>query len=142
MEFAANLVLALHLFSLAMGTGSGIANSAIGPLYGPSSAEQRNVLFKLAAVLGRNGQIAIGLLWITGIALIFMKGYNLMEMPVMFWIKILFVIILSGASGMASAAARRFANGDMAASTRAAMFGMVAGVSSVVVILCAVFAFE
>ncbi|MCB9994215.1 MAG: hypothetical protein H6873_11235 [Hyphomicrobiaceae bacterium] len=142
MEFAANLVLALHLFSLALGTGSGVANSAIGQLYGTSSAEQRSVLFKLAAGLGRNGQIAIGLLWVTGIALIFMKGYNLMEMPVMFWIKIVFVIILSGASGMASAAARRFANGDMAASTRAAMFGTVAGVSSVVVILCAVFAFS
>lgn len=142
MDIAAKLVLALHIFALVLGMGSGMANTRLGPLYGAASQDQKNILFKVGAGLSKNGHIGLGLLWITGIALIFMRGWDITAMPLAFWVKMLFVIILSATVGMGSAAAKKFAAGDMAASTRAAMFGAASGVSGIIIIIAAVFAFQ
>lgn len=142
MDIVVKLVLSLHIFAMVLGLGSGFASRRVGPLFGGSSQEQKSILFQLGRGLARNGNLGLGLLWVTGIALIFLRGWDLGAMPIAFWFKMLFVIILSAAVGISTKAARKFAAGDMAASAKAAMFGWLAAVSGVAVIICAVFAFS
>lgn len=142
MDVVVKLVLALHIFAMVLGLGSGFASRRVGPLFGGSSQEQKTILFQMGRGLAKNGNIGLALLWVTGIALVFLRGWDITAMPLAFWFKMLFVVILSAAVGISSKASRQFAAGDMAASTKAAMFGWLAAVSGVIIIICAVFAFS
>lgn len=142
MDIAAKFVLALHILGLVLLMGTGLANARIGPLFGTSSDEQKGVLFKLLGALRGNLHIGLGLLWVTGIALIFMRGFDITQMSIWFWVKMLFVVIVSATVGIGASAARKFETGDVAASGRVAMMGMASGISGIIIIICAVFAFQ
>jgi len=141
MDILINILIFLHLFGLVIGMGSGIALSRIGPLYGTSSEEQRKLLFRLAMMLGKNGHIGLGLLWITGPLVVWLK-FGTLDLGPWFWAKMVLVVILSASIGMGSAAFRKFAAGDMAASARVALTSRISGLAGLLIILTAVFAFN
>lgn len=141
MEILINILIFLHILGLVIGMGSGVALSRLGPFYGQISEDQRGVLFKFAFLLGRNGHIGLGLLWVTGILVVWLKYGGVADFSWWFWAKMVLVVILSASIGMGSAAFRKFAAGDMGASARAAMAGKINAVAGVLIILSAVFAF-
>lgn len=143
MEWVVIFLLFLHFFALALGTGSGFAAARLGPLVGTATPEARQTLFKLGLMLGRNGHIAIGTLWVTGLLMLWIEyGAAWGELSLWFWFKILLVIVYSGTIGVGTAAFRRFTTGDVAASGRAALMGKINAVLGPLIILSAVIAFH
>jgi putative membrane protein len=140
MDILYKLIVVAHILGLVLGMGSGMALSRMGPFYG-QAGEAKGVLFSFGRLLGKNGHIGLGLLWVTGILLIIMK-WDITSMSPWFWAKMVFVVILSAGIGMGSAAYKKFVAGDVAASGRAALFGKINAVAGVAIILCAVFAFK
>lgn len=141
MDIVVSLLIFLHFMGLVIGMGSGIAMGVLGPMYGQASEEQRGLLFRIGKLLGRNGHIGLALLWITGPLIIFLKYGGLGAMTDFFWIKIVFVVILSASIGIGSAAFRRWANGDMSASGRVALTSKINGACGILAVLFAVLAF-
>lgn len=142
MDIVIKIILLLHFIGLGMGVGSGMAMMRVMPQIGQSGAAERARLFSAARGIGLNGNVGLGLLWVTGILLVILgPGLAVFSNP-WFVAKLVFVVILSAAMGMGGAAVRKFAAGDNAASVRAAMMGRVGGASSLLTILCAVFAFS
>jgi len=141
MDIIVNLLKVLHLLGLVLGMGSGLAMTRIWPIYGASSEEQRSVLFKMGRVLGKNGHVGLALLWVTGILIVWLDYGGIDAFSWWFWAKIVFAIVLSASVGIGSKAYRRFAAGDMGASARVELASKVSGISGVLIILFAVFAF-
>ncbi|HEY8596453.1 MAG TPA: hypothetical protein VIL84_14530 [Devosiaceae bacterium] len=137
-----NVILFVHLFSLVLGMGSGIAMSNIGPLMGQSNADQRSTLFRLGDILARNGHVGLGLLWVTGIVLVAMRWSDLGTLSAWFWVKIALVVVLSASIGMGSRAYRGIKAGDMASAALARRAGMVNAICGPAIIFCAVMAFN
>lgn len=142
MDILINLLIALHILGLVIGMGSGMANARLGPMYGTASAEQRSLLFKIGSMLGKNGHIGLGLLWITGILVVWLKYGGVGEFTFWFWVKMVLVVALSASIGIGSSAYRKFAAGDMGASARVAIAGKISAVCGVLVIVSAVFSFQ
>lgn len=143
MEWVVIILLFLHLFALAIGTGSGFAAARLGPLIGTASPQERKSLFKLGIMLGRNGHIGIGTLWVTGLLMLWLEyGSVLGSLSAWFWFKILLVVIYSATVGVGTAAFRRFTQGDVAASGRAALMGKINAILGPLIILSAVIAFH
>lgn len=141
MDILVNLLIALHLFSLVLGMGSGIALTVVMKRVGAARDEERARLFALGSTFSRNGHIGLGLLWITGIVVAFLKYGGLGGFGAWFWIKMALVIVLSASIGMGSAAYRKFRNGETAASGRMAMFSTLSAAAGMLTIVAAVFAF-
>lgn len=137
------ILLFLHLFGLAFGMGSGIAASRIGPFVGTASENERQSLFKLGRMLGRNAHIGLGTLWVTGLAMVWLEyGSNLGGLSLWFWFKILLVVVYSATVSIGTASFRRFTDGDVAASGRAALMGKINIILGPLIILSAVVAFK
>ena len=137
-----NVLIGLHLLGLVIGMGSGIALGVMGPLYGQAKDGERSLLFRIGNALGRNGHVGLGLLWVTGILIVFLKYGGIGAMTPWFWAKMVAVVALSASIGIGSAAYRRFQAGDNGASARVALTATINKVLGPVIILLAVFAFN
>lgn len=142
MDIVVKFLLFLHFFGLVIGMGSGLAMSRMGPLAQNASDDQRSVLFSAGKMLSQNGHIGLGLLWVTGLLMVWLKYGALDGLGIFFWIKMILVVVLSASIGMASAAYKRVRAGDASAMPRVKMFGMINGLAGLGVILSAVFAFN
>mgnify|MGYP000392144044 CR=1 FL=1 len=142
MDIVIKILLFLHFFGLVIGMGSGVAMSRMGPLAQNANDDQRSILFTAGKMLSQNGHIGLGLLWVTGLLMVWLKYGSVDGMSVYFWIKMILVVILSASIGMASAAYKRVRGGDLSAMPRVKMFGMINGLAGLGVILSAVFAFN
>lgn len=141
MDILNTILIALHLLGLVFAMGAGIALGVMGPLYGTAKDGERSMLFKIGNTLSRNGHVGLGLLWVTGILVVFLKYGGIDALNWWFWLKIVLVVILSASIGIGSAAYRRFQAGDNGASARLALTGTINKVVGPLIILCAVFAF-
>jgi uncharacterized membrane protein len=89
--------------------------------------------------------MGLGLLWITGLSMLFTRwgGFrNLPNMPWQFHLKLALVVILSGLIGYIQTLMRRVQKGDTAAMATIRMLGPVAFVTVLAIVTCAVFAFS
>lgn len=142
MEIFLNILLMLHFLGLAMGMGTGLALSRVSPKLAEAEGTTRSTLFSIATALGKNGHIGLGLLLVTGILMVVLKYQGISSFGTWFWIKMVFVVILSASVGMGSAAYRKAAAGEDGALQRTKMFGAINGVSSLAIIVSAVMAFN
>ena len=141
MDILNTLLIALHLVGLVIGMGTGVALGVLLPRLGAARDGERARLLDIGDALVRNGHIGLGLLWVTGILIVFLKYGGVGGLSPWFWIKIALVVILSASIGIAAAAYRKFKAGDMAASARLAMAGKLNMLVGPLAILAAVFAF-
>ena len=142
MDILIKVLLMLHFLGLAMGMGSGMAMSRMGPKLAAAQGDTRTVLFDYGKLLGMNGHIGLGLLWVTGIVMVLLKYQDIASLSVWFWVKMAFVVALSAAVGMGAAAYRRARAGDTSAMARAKTMGMISGLSGLGAVISAVMAFN
>jgi protoporphyrinogen IX oxidase len=140
MDIFINILLFLHFFGLVIGMGSGIALSTVSRLVVNPGAESG--FDKVMVALARNGHVGLGLLWLTGLLMVWLKYEGVGAFDFWFWIKIAFVIVLTASVGIGSAAARRARAGEAGAAGRTKMASMVSGISGLIIIFAAVFAFN
>lgn len=132
----------IHFLALAIGIGGGVANGLIGMRLAKADAALRPVLTGIQATLGKLGLLSIVLLWVTGVALTYLLYDGWANLPPSFWLKIIFVVILTGLLarlGMVSAKARR--SNQPPPGKTLALLGQMATLSSVLIVVFAALAF-
>lgn len=140
MDILVNILLFLHFFGLVLGMGSGMALSNATRIVTAAPAESGFERF--TGMLARNGHIGLGLLWVTGLLMVWLRYGGVGAFSVWFWIKMVLVVVLSAAVGMGAAAYRKAKAGDGEAARRAKIASTVSGLSGIGIIFAAVFAFN
>ncbi len=135
------ILLILHLFGFGAGMASSVGNFAIMQKARAAPVDGM-VLSKLSPVLGRVGQIGLGLLWLTGIILVWSKWDGPQNLPPAFWVKFACVVLITGVSVMLGITAKQIQAGNRALITRMPVLGAASGILLVLIVIFAVYAFD
>ncbi|HEX8900863.1 hypothetical protein [Vitreimonas sp.] len=139
---AFDILLALHLIGLMMGAGGGFGSMITQREAATRSPEQAATLKSLGPAMVRFSAIGLVIMLATGFALVFVKYQSLGDLPLMFWIKMLFVTTLTLASILVHLTYAKIKAGDFSAASRLAILGPASGMSSLLAVIFAVFAFH
>ncbi|MCP5072406.1 MAG: hypothetical protein GY947_03820 [Rhodobacteraceae bacterium] len=96
-----DLLKTIHFLSFSMGIGGGIANAILGAKLAQAEPEFSAKFAPVARVVGRLSFLGLILLWLTGGAMLSLAYDGWTGLPVMFWIKIGFVVVLTFAATLA-----------------------------------------
>jgi hypothetical protein len=131
----------LHFVGFGMGVAAAAGNGVVGGqiAQAPGNAP---VLSRLQPIFGRMGQVGLGLLWLTGLALVWTKWGGPQNLPYTFWIKIGAVVALTGLVAYLTILGNRARAGDQAARQQAAMVGPLGGIFLGLIVIFAVLAFN
>lgn len=121
---AYDLLLALHFLGLFMGGAAALGLPVLGATIQATKVDHRPSVGKAARPLRLIGQSGVELLIVTGLILVFTDG-SANSLPLLFWIKILFVAALVVSIYLATQAGARAATGDADASRQARLLGKV-----------------
>jgi uncharacterized membrane protein len=135
------ILLILHLFGFGAGMASSVGNFAIMRMIRSAPADGP-VMSKLSPLLGRVGQVGLGLLWITGVILVWTKWGGPQNLPTAFWIKFLCVLLITVVSAMLGITAKQIQAGNRALVARMPILGASAAVLLVLIVIFAVYAFD
>lgn len=138
-----SLLLAAHLVGVVLVGGAALVLWRAADLLagGERSGQGLPNLGRFIYGLGNAG---LGLAWVSGLILLFSKfnGFSgLVALGPWFWLKIVFVIALSGMLGAAGANFKRAVSTQPTAAAKAAGLGGIAVVCTVAVLVTAAFAF-
>ena len=142
MSIIANLLLLLHFFGVAMAVGGGIALSQVGPKLIAMPPDERGQLWPLEVFFSRLGSFGLVMLLITGPLMVWLKFGGVGGFNAWFWAKMALVAVAAIGVGLHDWAGARFRRGNEGASSLMFIGGRVAGASMLLVMLCAVFAFN
>lgn len=140
MSLVETILLWLHFLSLALGAAAGFGIPVIGVAMDSAPPEGREVLAGRIRALQRMGHAGIGLLVLTGLALVWTDGGIAGDVR-MFWIKMVLVALLFASIIGASRTARKALAGDAAAAERLPTFSKANVALMVLIVLFAVLAF-
>lgn len=137
-----DILLALHFLGLMLGAGGGFGSMIVMRTAATLPAEQGAALRIPGPTLARVAGAGLVLMWTTGLALVPLRygGYD--ALPTMFWVKMLFVATLTLAAILTELTYARVKRGDAGAAQRLAVFGPVAGASSLLAVLFAALTFH
>jgi putative membrane protein len=136
-----HFLLWLHFIGLAMGLGSGIALSQVGPRLVAAPPDQRELLWTFETTFARIGATGLAVLLVTGPALLVLKFGGAEGLGDWFQAKMLFVATLVIGVGLHHWAAARYRKGDDAKAKLMLIGGRIAGASAVLAVLCAAVTF-
>lgn len=139
---AFDILLALHLIGLMMGAGGGFGSMITQRAAATRPPEQAATLKSLGPAMARFSAIGLVIMLATGFALVFVTYQSLGDLPLMFWIKMLFVTTLTLASVLVHLTYAKIKAGNVAVASRLAMLGPISGMSSMLAVIFAVFAFH
>lgn len=135
------ILLILHFFGLGAGFASSIGNFTVMQLIQASPGDAP-VLGKVPPVLARVGQVGLGLLWVTGLIMVWSRYGGPGNLDWAFWLKIVCVILLTGLAIFLDLTVRRVRAGDMAAAAQLPLFGRIGAGLLVLIVIFAVIAFH
>ena len=135
------ILLMLHFFGLGgafiAAAGNGIVASQI-----QRSPADAPILSRLQPIFTRAGEIGLGLLWLTGITMVWTRWGGPEKLPGAFWIKFGLVVLLTGAVIYLIMLGNRARAGDEAARRQLPMIGPFPGILLALVVIFAVWAFN
>ena len=136
-----NIILFLHFFGLMLGAAGGFGGAIVARRAVALPTEQAPVLRAVGPVMARVAHVGVALLWITGLILVWSKWNGLGSLPTMFWVKFVFVLILTAASIGVEMTYAEMRRGNIAAASRLPRLGPVAGIGALLSVLFATIAF-
>ncbi|MBI1360953.1 MAG: hypothetical protein GC155_11805 [Alphaproteobacteria bacterium] len=142
MHVVVNLLLWLHLVGVAMGVGGGIALSQTGPRLIAAAPENRADLWPLEKFFSRIGALGVAILLVTGPLMVWLKFGGVAGFNIWFWLKMGLVVVAVIGIGIHDMARARFERGENGAIPFMYLGGRLAGASMLLVMVCAVFAFN
>jgi len=137
-----DIVLFLHLLGLMMGAGGGFGSMIVMRGALKMTPEQAGPVRSLGPALGRFSFAGLILMWITGVALAFLKYGGFSGLPQLFWVKFAFVLSLTAAAITLELTYGAVKRGNVEAAKRLPRLGPWAGLSSLLATLFAVLAFH
>lgn len=135
------ILIILHFLGLGAGVASGVGNAVVGAQIA-GQPDDRAVLGRLPPIFARVGHIGLGLLWATGLILIWTKYGGLSSLPLTFWAKLAGVVLLTVIIGVMTMRMRQMREGNLAAGAILPTLGRVNGLVLLGIIVLAVFAFS
>lgn len=137
-----DILLISHMLGLGLGLGTSFAHMFLGIAASKMEADKSLALQKaIVRPLGLMGDIGLGLLILSGIALAYDYGSALMQMP-LFHIKILLVIVLIVVLIPLKKLSKLVAQGDAAAIAKSEKLGKITLPLSLAIVVLAVLAFH
>ncbi|HVY20864.1 MAG TPA: hypothetical protein VHA70_12420 [Bauldia sp.] len=133
--------LILHLLAFGAAVTSSIANGVILMMLRESPGDAP-VLSKVTPRLARVGQAGLGLLWITGLIMVWSVFGGPQNLPTLFWWKFLCVVIITVLVGMMGMIVRQMQAGDRSGMARLPLFGGATAVLLLLTVIFAVYAFD
>ena len=137
-----DVILFLHLLGLMMGAGGGFGSMLVMRQAQKLAPEQQGPFRTLGPTMARFSHAGLALMWVTGLALVFMRYGGFANMPQLFWVKIVFVLSLTLAAITIEMTYADIKRGNMAAAARLPRLGPWAGMSSLLAVLFASLAFH
>ncbi len=136
-----DILLILHLLGLGAGVAGAIGGNIVRMrmLGAPSEAP---VLGPLQPMFGRVGQIGLGVLWITGVWMLFTAYKGGAGLGWTFYAKLLFVVGVTAGVIMLDMTARQVRAGNVAARSQLPLYGAATGIMLLLVIIFAVLTFH
>jgi uncharacterized membrane protein len=141
MDILFDILFWIHLVALVGGGASGVAMPAIGAQMPGATPDARERLQKVAKRLMMGSRGAVAALIITGPLMFWMRYDFVAPDNTWFAIKMVLVVILIVCMVVSGIATKKAMAGDAAAQKRATLAGQLSGVSLLLIILAAVFAF-
>jgi hypothetical protein len=135
------ILLMLHFFGLGAAFAAGAGNATIASQIQRSPADAP-ILARLQPTFVRIGQVALGVLWLSGLILIWTKWGGPQNLPGTFWVKLGLVVVLTGVVIYTAMLASRVRAGDEAAKRQLPILGPFSGILLGLVIIFAVLAFS
>ncbi|MGE0847682.1 MAG: hypothetical protein AB7L41_15555 [Flavobacteriaceae bacterium] len=133
----------IHILALGLGLGLAAVKGIVGARVRAATPEIAAEHRTLQGTLGRVGAWALVAIWVTGLAMFFLRyGGDMAGLGGAFHVKMLFVVIFTGLTGyamMTTARARR--EGKPADPARMRKAGMAGGIALVLAVVFAVIAF-
>lgn len=137
-----DILIALHLIGLMMGAGGGFGSMIMQREANTRPPEQQGVLRSLGPALANFSAIGLIIMWLTGLALVFVKYDGFASLPPLFWLKAVFITTLTLAAIAVHVTYGQLKAGNAAVASRLPILGPVAGLSSILAVIAAVFAFH
>ena len=137
-----DIFLALHLIGLMMGAGGGFGSMIAQRHATALPPEQAGPVRALGPAMANFSATGLAIMWLTGLALVFMKYHSFNALPGLFWVKAIFITTLTLAAIAVHLTYGQLKAGNAAAAARLPLLGPVAGLSSLLAVVAAVFAFH
>lgn len=138
-----DVLLALHLVGLMMGAGGGFGSMITQREARARPPEQQGVLRSLGPAMASFSTLGLVIMWLTGAALVFTKYHGVAGLlPGLFWVKAIFIATLTLAAIALHITYGQLKAGNAAAASRLPILGPIAGASSLLAVIAAVFAFH
>ena len=133
--------LILHLLGFGAAVTSSIANGIVMLLLREAPGDAP-VLGKLPPRLARVGQGGLGLLWITGLIMVWSVFGGPQNLPGLFWWKFACVVAITVLVAMMGMIVKQMQAGDRSGMARLPMFGGATAILLLLVVIFAVYAFD
>ena len=137
-----DFILFLHFVGLMLGAAGGLSSSIIMRRALTMGPEQAQTIRSLGPLLANVAHIGVAVLWITGPILVWSKWNGPGSLPTLFWVKFVFVLTLTAASIFIHMTYAEIRKGNVAVASRLPKIGPVAGISALLAVLFATFAFS
>lgn len=137
-----DVLLAVHFFGLMMGAGGGFGSAIAMRRAAKLPAEQAAGVRTLGSGYARFSSIGLILMLLSGSLLVTFKYDGVEAMPPLFWLKMVFVTTLTIAAIAVELTYAAVKKGDVSGAARLPVLGPIAGVSSLLATIVAVFVFH
>jgi len=138
-----DILLILHFVGLALGFAGGIATGVTMRFAAEASPEGALALKRLPPVFAHISGAGLVLLWASGLILIWSRYGGPGNLPGLFWLKIVFVLILTALAGIQHATyAQIRRTGNAALGQKLKVLGPASGLSALVALCIAVLVFH
>ena len=135
------ILLILHLFGFGAAMAAAVGNLTVMRLIGAAPADAP-VLNKVPAVLSRVGQGGLGLLWLTGLIMVWSVFGGPQNLPGLFWWKFACVVAITGVVVVITLTVKQIQAGNRALAARMPILGTASATLLVLIVIFAVFAFD
>mgnify|MGYP003542005831 FL=1 len=135
-------LLIFHFIGLMMGAGGGLGSTIAMRHARSLPPEQAGVIRALGPILSKLSLTGVVLMLLTGFALVAYRFGGFDAMPVMFWVKMIFVGTLTPAAILIEVTHAQVKKGNVKAAANLPRLGPAAGISSLLAVIFATLAFH
>ena len=136
------VLLFLHFLGLALGFAVSFANMVMGRLIAKAAPAEKPVLGRFPPAMSKLGRIGLILLWVTGVALVYLKWGGFAALSWEFYVKLAAVVLLTITTEYIHWLERLVHKGNLAALARIEAAGKVAMMLALVAVAFAVLVFN
>lgn len=136
------LLLFGHFVGLMLGATGGFGSALVMRRARAAEATAAAPLRDLGPMLAKVSETGLGLMWATGLVMVWSRWGGPGTLPAFFWVKLVFVLSLTAVSFMIHRTYVEIRGGRPAAAARLPKLGPLAGISALLAVFFAVWAFS